>query len=449
MLSFGITISLTLVFFACLLAPVALSQTVVGPGQPKVIDAKFQGQVIDSVTKALNEAYVFPDVAKKMERLVRKQYKANAYKDITDLSQFAQRLTVDLQSVSKDLHLRVGYLPSDSPEFSRPDSLTEEDAKRLADQAAYDNFAFEKVEHLPGNIGYLKFNQFVGAEYAGGTAIAAMSFLAHSDALIIDLRDNGGGEPSMIQLITSYFFDQPVHLNDFYIRKSDSYEQYWSAAYVVGPRLTKADIYVLTSGNTFSGAEEFSYNLKTLKRATIIGETTGGGAHPINYRVFHNLNVRMSLPFGRAINPITKTNWEGVGVKPDIEVPRDQAFDVAYLKALKGVLAKTTDPDKHYALNWAVEGKEAVANPYRVDAGMLQQYVGAYGPRAITLENGSLYYQRQDRPKFKLVPVSADKFMLDGLATFRIQFVRDSAGVVTDFVGLYNTGFSDRNPKNK
>ena len=159
-------------------------------------------------------------------------------------------------------------------------------------QLRRENFYFERVERLDGNVGYLDFRQFVDARLAGATAVAAMNFLSNCDAIIIDLRQNGGGEPSMIQLLTSYFFDEPKHINSFYVRYSDSIEQFWTQAYVPGKKMPDVPLYVLTSSYTFSGAEEFTYNLKNLKRATIIGETTGGGAHPVSDRYFPTLNVR-------------------------------------------------------------------------------------------------------------------------------------------------------------
>ena len=427
----------------------AHAQAMMRPGPPKVIDARMQAQIIDSISAALNDTYVFPQVAQDMEKFIRQQYRDKAYQDLTDLLAFTQKLTQDLQSISKDRHLNIFYFAADAPGVRPPDSLSDADRRRETEAMAADNYQFEKVEHLPGNVGYLKFNGFIGAELAGSTAIAAMNFLGHSDALIVDLRDNGGGEPSMIQLITSYFFDQPVHLNSFYIRKTDSTQQFWTSAFVDGPRLTNADIYVLTSNYSFSGAEEFAYNLQSLKRATIIGETTGGGAHPVNPRRFPNLDVTAFVPYGRAINPITGTNWEGVGVKPDIEVSRDRAFDVAYLEALKRLRDKTEDPIRKAALGWSIEGREALANPLAVDPESLKQYAGTYGARVITLENGELYYQREGRPKFRLIPMAADKFALDGLDSFRIQFGRDGAGNITELVGMYAIGETDRSSKNR
>src|SRR5574340_1435865 len=138
------------------------AQVMMRPGPAKVIDAKTQLEIIDSVTSALNEVYVFPSVAKDMDKLVRKQYKDKAYRDLTDLLAFTQQLTKDLRSVSHDRHLGVTYLPSDAPEFKPPDSITDADRQREAEQLAAKNYYFEKVERLPGNIGYLKFDQFVG-----------------------------------------------------------------------------------------------------------------------------------------------------------------------------------------------------------------------------------------------------------------------------------------------
>src|SRR5262249_37311884 len=181
---------------------------------------------------------------------------------------------------------------------------------------------------------------------AGETAAAAMSFLANTDALIIDVRKNGGGSPGMVALVCSYLFDgRPRHLNSLAWRKSggEEVQQWWRLPYVPGKRYIDKDVYVLTSKRTFSAAEEFTYNLQTQKRATIVGEATGGGAHPGGPQPIND-HFAVWIPSGRAVNPITKTNWEGTGVKPDIEVPADQALKTAHLTALKKALeSKETD----------------------------------------------------------------------------------------------------------
>jgi len=221
------------------------------------------------------------------------------------------------------------------------------------------NFGFEKVERLPGNVGYIDLRGFQPAQFGAETVVAAMNFLANTDALIIDLRRNGGGEPAMVALISSYLFGpEPVHLNDLYFRPDNSTRQWWTLPYVPGKRYgEKKEVYVLTSNRTFSAAEEFTYNLKNLKRATIVGETTGGGAHPGGPRRI-NEHFGIWVPSGRAINPITKTNWEGTGVKPDVDVPADQALKVAHIAALKKVLERVAEPERKNAISRAIASAE-------------------------------------------------------------------------------------------
>jgi len=193
------------------------------------------------------------------------------------------------------------------------------------------NCGFQKVEILSGNVGYLKFNIFADPEVCGPTAIAAMNFLGDVDAIIIDLRENGGGDPKMIALVSTFLFSKPTHLNDIWERKSDTTQQYWTLPFVPGKRLDGKPVYVLTSKRTFSGAEEFCYNLNQLKRATIVGETTGGGAHPVSGQRIDD-HFMIGVPFARAINPISKTNWERVGVEPvepDVKVPATDALATA------------------------------------------------------------------------------------------------------------------------
>ena len=290
------------------------------------IDAATRARVIDGVVANLNEFYVYPESAKKMEEALRERQKKGAYDAVTDGEKFASMLTDDLQQVSHDKHLHVMFSPEVLPK-GEPKRTPDDEAQRRT-ELERDNCAFEKVERLPSNIGYLKFNAFLDPVICGPTAMAAMNFLGNVDAIIFDLRANGGGDPKMIAFISTYLFGEPTHLNDLYNRKEDSTTQYWTMPYVPGKRLTGKPVFVLTSKRTFSGAEEFSYNLKNLKRATIIGETTGGGAHPVSgHRVDDHFMI--GVPFAKAVNPISKTNWEGTGVEPDVKVPADEALDVA------------------------------------------------------------------------------------------------------------------------
>ncbi len=295
------------------------------------LDSTIRRQVIDGIAANLKEFYVYPETAQKMEQALRTHQNRGDYDAVTDGEAFAALLTNQLQEVSHDKHLRVNYSPVKLPPEQHGPSP--EDEAQFRKQLERTNCGFEKIEILPRNIGYLKFNMFADPAFCGSTAIAAMNFLGHVDAIIFDLRNNGGGDPKMIALISTYLFDGPTHLNDLYNRKEDSTTQYWTLPFVPGNRLANKPVFVLTSKSTFSGAEEFSYNLKNLKRATIVGETTGGGAHPVGgHRIDDHFMI--GVPFARAINPVSKTNWEGTGVEPDVPTKASEALDTAEKLAL-------------------------------------------------------------------------------------------------------------------
>ena len=309
------------------------------------IDAATRTQVIEAALKRLNEAYVFPEVAAKMEQAVRQRISAREYDQITSAKELANKLTEDLQVVSKDKHLRVRYSHRPIPVMPERKEPTAEELERMQRELSRINYGFEKLERLPGNLGYVEFRGFTDPKGGADTVAAVFNFLANTDALIIDLRRNGGGRPEMVALISSYLFGpEPVHLNSLYWREGNRTQDFYTQKDVAGKRYGNKDVYVLTSNYTFSAAEEFTYNLKNLKRVTIIGETTGGGAHPGGGARLHD-HFSMFVPSGRAINPITKTNWEGTGVEPDIKVPADQALKVAQLTALKKSAEKTTDEE--------------------------------------------------------------------------------------------------------
>jgi len=445
-ISFKVIIMILCAFVMTMMPSYSIAQVVVEQEDMK-IDAKKQKEIIDSVASNLNEKYVFPEVAKEMGKYINKQYKDKAYKDITSLMEFSEKLTEDLREVCKDRHLRIDFAPDEQIERMAHDTLTPEVEQEMLESAAYGNFGFEKVERLTGNVGYIKLNGFSGYPEAGDVAIAALNFLANTDALIIDLTDNGGGSPNMIQLISSYFFEEPVHLNSFYLRVEDTIKQFWTQNHVVGKKMTDVDVYVLTSSYTFSAAEEFTYNLKNMERATIVGETTGGGAHPVNYFYVENLNIGVKVPIGRAINPVTGTNWEGVGIAPHIDVPAPQALEAAHLDALKKIKEKTDDERLIENLDWAITTFEAKFNPVNVKEEILKSYAGSYGPRKVRFEDGGLIYQRDERPAFKMIPMTEDTFWFEDIDYFRLKFVKDENGNVTELVGMYQGGRTDSNKR--
>jgi C-terminal processing protease CtpA/Prc len=219
-----------------------------------------------------------------------------------------------------------------------------DEVRQMSEQMRLLNAAFVKVERLPGNVGYIRVDGFLEPGIGCEPLLAAMTFVKHTDALLVDLRYNPGGTPPMIRDFCSYFFsgDKPVHLNSIYFRKGDRTVESWTTKEVPGPRYLDKPIYVLTSAGTFSGAEECAYNLQAQKRATVVGEATRGGAHPSDGDVVVD-HFLVSIPTGRAINPVTKSNWEGAGVQPDVACDADKALDTARELAVKTLLASRAE----------------------------------------------------------------------------------------------------------
>ena len=347
-----------LAMLLCLALPPTSRAQQPGEQPDLTIDAATRGAILDSALKRLNESYVFPEVAQAMEKAVRERASKGEYEQITSAKTFAETLTSHLQTVSKDKHLRVRYSHAVVPERGPRREPTAEEREEYRREMAWMNSGFDKVERLPGNIGYIEFRGFMDAEAGAETVAAAMNFVANTNALIIDLRKNGGGSPEMVALICSYLFGpEPVHLNSLYWREGNRTEEFWTRKEVAGKRYLNRDVYVLTSKRTFSGAEEFSYNLKNLKRAAIVGETTGGGAHP-GGGVRLGEHFVMFVPRGRAISPVTKTNWEGTGVKPDVEVPAEQALTVARLMALKKNISNIKEAELRGAVQAEIDRLE-------------------------------------------------------------------------------------------
>ena len=405
---------------------------------------------IDSINNKLQTNYVFPEIANKMAQNLIQNLKKGKYNSLVNPSEFAGQLTDDLQSVSNDKHIRVRF--DQRGIAAQNEAVTTEDSLRLlhnyVDNMKRRNFGFKEVKILEGNIGYLDLRSFSNVEYAGETAVSAMRFLSNTDAMIIDLRFNGGGSPEMIQLITSYLYDSdPVHLNNFYWRPSNQHTQTWTLPHVPGKRSPETAVYILTSRSTFSAAEEFCYNLKNLNRATLIGETTGGGAHP-GGTVNATDRYTIWIPTGRAINPITNTNWEGTGVSPHIEVVSSQALAIAHIKALETLKEQNKNEDIGQLYSWPLAELKVKSNPVRIEESILKSYVGTYGPRVINFENKTLFYQRGSNTKYELIPMNQSEFMLKGLSYFRIKFVSENNEVVA-LVGMYDNGNSDKNLKQK
>ncbi|UCH82859.1 MAG: S41 family peptidase [Candidatus Latescibacterota bacterium] len=419
------------------------------PGQLPAMDAATRTAVVDSITAAIDSIYVLEEPAKRIVAGLKKNLADGKYDKLTDPAELAQRLHEDAQAINHDGHFRIFALPPLDPavaEAERDEDPADVERRRRWYKTL--NYGFKKVEILPGGIGYLRFDQFSHGDDAFEAAAASMNFLANTNAVILDLRNNGGGSAAMIRFICGYFFEDDTHLINWDIRAENKTVQSYSADYVPGKRLLEQPVYVLTSGNTFSAAEEFTFDLKNLERAIVVGDTTGGGGHTVAGYTFDFDGFRMGirLPYGRAYNPENNEGWEGVGVVPDIPVSSDIALETAQIDALGKLIEKEEDEEFKSRLQWARLDLESRLNPIEMSRNEMEMYVGSYGPRRVYVEDGSLYYQREGRSPYKLEPMGDHLFRVGDLDYFRLTFDMDKSRAVK-VIGLYSSGRRDENKR--
>jgi Peptidase family S41/N-terminal domain of Peptidase_S41 in eukaryotic IRBP len=310
-----------------LLLPLALTcraHTLPGAATPQQVD-----EILDHLSESLND-YVFPETAAELKRQL--QAKRSEYRVITDPKALATRLTDDLRAVGHDKHLEVSY--GDDMGFAK--DPTPEELRRAHTLDAGRGFGVRSARRLPGNIGYIDLAYFSGDPEAGAAIAAAMQIIHGTDALILDLRRNGGGGPASTVLL-SYFFAEPTQLSSVVERKDglDRERQKWTMPYVPGGPYPGKAVFVLTSHHTWSAAELCAYDLKTRKRATLVGEVTGGAANSSSGLISLGYGFAALIPNGQTRSPITHTSWEGTGVEPDVATNASEALIVAYKLALK------------------------------------------------------------------------------------------------------------------
>jgi len=300
-------------------------------------------EIISQIAVLLEEKYVFPDRGKVAANELVRRLETGYFDNISDPQIFAFRLTGVLDVIS-DLHLWVNYhsdpIPTDYNHLEPSPSEQKEQAELLRRQ----NFGFEKVERLGGNLGYIELREFqYEAETSEKILATAMEFLRHTDGLIIDLRRNGGGHPEMVPLFLSYLIPDKTLVGTLQYREDNRIAEYWTRSEIQGPRYgTQRPVYVLTSKNTFSAAESLSYILQTRGRAKLVGERTQGGANPFNNVRLHD-HFMIAVPVATSIDPITQSNWLYVGVRPDHEVEADEALTLAHKLILEEQIASSDD----------------------------------------------------------------------------------------------------------
>lgn len=399
--------------------------------------------IVTAVGNALIKDYVFPDTAKKIDQLLKSNLRNNSYKKFHDPLELSERLTDDIRSVTGDAHLSVSYTGPSTSGGMRMRMVGGKNNSDYLQSLKRKNYGFKEVKILPGNVGYINITEFVNPEFAGETAVATMSFVQDTDAIIFDLRENRGGAGEMYQLLVSYLFDEgPIKINEIYWPGEDRRYQTWTLPHLPGKRLPNTEVYILTSGKTGSAAEVFSYALKNLERATLIGEKTVGAANPISPSQIHE-HFLVWMSKGIATNPITKSNWEGVGVLPDLNIDSSKALSLAHLEALKSLKTKHADSSAYF--DWNIEIANSELEKIDISNSKLQSFSGQYKSpmgeiREISFENGKLYYGTPGSQLEKLSPISEDTFMLQGNDTFKLTIETSETGKVKGLVRRFDSG---------
>lgn len=413
--------------------------------EDKIITQEEQKEVIESVCEKLEKFYAFHEVGLKTSQSIGKNFREGKYFDYKIRNEFVRQLNKDLAKISNDSHLEISYNPEMAARMREQEATCEKKpfAALWADVYRWQNFGFKECKILDGNIGYMDLRVFVPAKYAGTTAVAVMNFFSNCNALVIDLRKNGGGWDTMVSFLASYFFDtdDPVLFSVSTSTLDDSYYSSMTSTCVPGKLLSDIPLYILTSGCTASAAEAFANIMKHLSdKTTLVGENTSGAEHPADRVVICDEFI-LKIPCFRRIYSAFNSSWEGVGVKPDIEASADTALYTAHMDALNKLMEKEDDEKRRDKYQWAIDGVRAIKEPALVASAILKSYEGKYGKKAIYYEKGELFYEFKDvLSKRRLVPISDNYFLIENSDDFRIRFVKEK-DTVWGFEEIFDAGY--------
>lgn len=416
------------------------------PDKPLILDAQMRQRLIDNIIRELRAKYIVPEKTKELESYLRAKLKSGAYDKIDNVREFASALTTDLRTAAKDLHLFVTYDPPLERALLAAPVTPSVDLYELPPSAArlaelrQSNYGFHKLEIIRGNVGYLELKGFVDLNYSKETAVAAMNFLANTDAVIIDLRRNPGGFMNVETFLASYFYGvDPIELLSRYHREGEVTVRDWTLREVPGKRMPHTDLYILTSRETGSAAEGFSFILQQRKRARIIGEkTSGAGFGNKEMPIGHGFVFYVSI--FRQFDPRTGRGWQEVGVAPDTTVAAERALSVAHLEAVKNLSDKAPVGARKQELNWLAGLLELAAHGAKqISNSLLESYSGKYdgGKIVVSLEQGQLFFLGASGVKRKLYALADDTFLIEDTSVppenqARVRFVKNAAGDVTE-----------------
>ena len=405
-------------FISAIFAGLLCANTVMAQTPEPTLDAAKREEIVNDLASKLISDYAVEETGSKMAAALREKLESNAYDNVTSVNEFARILMEDLRAVSHDKHLRMMFsarpLPKAAPGPPPPAAI--ERMRKM-------NGAINKLEILDGNIGYMRVNGVPVLAASKDAISAAFAFLHNTDALILDNRGNGGGDPNTVAWYMSYLSEgAPYVVNTFHHRKENRVEEFKTTDLGELSYGAKKPVYVLTSPNTFSGGEELTYNIQVSKRGVIVGAVTGGGANPTTMvQLVHQFQA--SIPFGYAVNPITGSNWEGTGVKPDVEVPPEQALTEAHLLAVNQLRKDLSDPMSKASLDAIAMKIEIGRSTAQGEESAIEQeqIIGTYTstlpipPLTIVARDGSLYLIVPGNPEARLVSVGPNRYKLDGL----------------------------------
>lgn len=396
---------------------------------------------IDGIATLIENNYFDGDKGSAIARELRAADRAGAFSPTADPRDLVAALNARLKPF--DQHFNVTWVraaPQPEPIIPQSDPSWQPFGGRNA-------YGFRAVEMLPGSIGYIDLRIFTSIDFkkaddpARLAADAALQITSGASALILDLRNNGGGWPEMVGYLVSAFVPADAHIYNV-IHRRDGTESEQPAERYREPRL-EVPLYVLVSGNTASAAESAAYTLQAAKRAVIVGERTMGAANPGGeFPVGGGFNIFIST--GTPLNPVTGGNWEGTGVKPDVAVDSQQALTRAQILALENLLAKRPDT---IDAQWTLEALRAESAPQA--SASFREYVGAYAGATVFVTGNKLQLQRDRRPAFTLTRLRNDSFFVSGEPLRRIVFERDAAGRVRGFQMLRSSGPSAWHPRER
>jgi len=418
-----VTRSAALLSLALLFAPQAgLAQDSPSSSDPAAV-------LLDALEVTLRTNYIFQDRVPTIMDHLRVRHEAGTYRDPATPDVLAQALTSDLVEASQDLHFAVGVDPAWIASHREQAARIEEiERDERADEES-SNHGFVRAAILAGNVGYLRFDYFANPEYAHETAAAAMQFVQHSDALILDMRYNRGGHMNLVQFLVSYLFspreDQLLFEYVFPDEGGERVDRVRVLPFVPGLRMTEVPVMVLTATTTFSAGEWLPYVLQKLDRAIIVGRRTAGAAHSVT-RVPIDDEFFLQVPASRTRDPVDGADFEGEGVTPDVDVPSYRALDVAH----RLLLVEASEHDPNLEAAWYLPVFDARVSPPEDVGAILERAAGHYEGGDLIVEGGALIYRWRGRFELRLTPLTDTLFAVEGTEDYRFRLMIEEGEVV-------------------